>query len=361
MHVVYGETINDVVMKILEKVLTEGVDVSTRNGSAVSIYDVSIVLENPKSRHLSLIGRKNNIFSTFAETMWVLAGDNRINPYLSFFLPRAPEYSDDGITWRGAYGERLYAYGQLENVIEQFRKEGIFTRRAVISLYMPDRDTSESLRKSYDLDDSLDIPCNNLIHFFVTPNKKLNIKVIQRSGDLIFGVSNINLFEFSLLQEMVLHILKNEIDDELELGYLHQSITNLHIYKNKINQAKDILDNKDKQEIKKNNSNHIEFPNSLEKAKEFFQCLVYFFESNINKKSEKMNNFKDSSIQLGDIFRKFSLKTEENLLWGYSEAILSYIYQEKLGRKISTYSNFDDDFNLSINSNYFNRTNKGNI
>ncbi|CAH1570869.1 Thymidylate synthase [Vibrio owensii] len=361
MHVVYGETINDVVMKVLEKVLTEGVDVSTRNGSAISIHDVSMILQNPKSRHLSLIGRRNNIFSTFAETIWVLAGDNRIKPYLNFFLPRAPEYSDDGITWRGAYGERLYAYGQLENVIEQFRKEGIFTRRAVISLYMPERDTSEGLKKSYNLDNSLDIPCNNLIHFFVTPDKKLNIKIIQRSGDLIFGVSNINLFEFSLLQEMVLQILKSEIDDELELGYLHQSITNLHIYSNKIHQAREIFDNREKQETSRLNTDYIEFPVSLAESQEFFKCLVYYFESNINKETEKMNSFKDSSSELENIFRKFSLKTEKNLLWGYSTAILSYIYQEKLGRKISIESNFGDDFNLSINSNHFNRLDKGNI
>ncbi|MFM2642210.1 thymidylate synthase [Vibrio chagasii] len=355
MHVVYGETINDVVMKVLEKVLTEGVGVSTRNGDAVSIYDVSMILQNPKSRHLSLIGRRNNIFSTFAETIWVLAGDNKIKPYLNFFLPRAPEYSDDGITWRGAYGERLYAYGQLENVIEQFRKEGIYTRRAVISLYMPERDTSESLKKSYDLDNSLDIPCNNLIHFFVTPDKKLNIKVIQRSGDLIFGVSNINLFEFSLLQEIVLHILKNEIDEKLELGYLHQSVTNLHIYSNKISQAKEIFDNKGNQETNKINNDPIEFPKSLEDTKCFFQCLVCYFESKINEKPEEMDSFEDSSIELNNIFIKFSLKNDSNLLWGYSLAILSYIYQEKVDREICISSSFGDDFNLSINSNYFNR------
>lgn len=32
MHVIYGETINDVIMKLLEKVLNEGVRISTRNG-----------------------------------------------------------------------------------------------------------------------------------------------------------------------------------------------------------------------------------------------------------------------------------------------------------------------------------------
>lgn len=65
--------------------LNEGVRVSTRNGDAITIYDVSMILRNPRSRHLSLAGRKNNIFSTFAEAIWVFAGDNRIKPYLTFF------------------------------------------------------------------------------------------------------------------------------------------------------------------------------------------------------------------------------------------------------------------------------------
>lgn len=160
---------------------------------------------------------------------------------------------------------------------------------------------------------------------------------------------------------MVLQILKSEIDDELELGYLHQSITNLHIYSNKIHQAREIFDNREKQETSRLNTDYIEFPVSLAESQEFFKCLVYYFESNINKETEKMNSFKDSSSELENIFRKFSLKTEKNLLWGYSTAILSYIYQEKLGRKISIESNFGDDFNLSINSNHFNRLDKGNI
>ncbi|MDW1463181.1 thymidylate synthase [Vibrio sp. YT-16] len=358
MHVVYGETINDVIVKVLEKVLTEGVNVSTRNGDAVSLYDVSMILQNPRSRHLSLVGRKNNIFSTFAETMWVLAGDNRIKPYLTFFLPRAPEYSDDGITWRAAYGERLYAYRQLDNVIELFKEEGIFTRRAVISLYMPERDTRESLKTVYNLNNSLDIPCNNLIHFFITPDKKLNIKIIQRSGDLIFGVSNINIFEFSLLQEMVLYILQREVDSQLELGYLHQSVTNLHIYNNRLQQAKEIIRNKEQQITKQINNDKIEFPQSLSKTKNMFQEIVSFLEKKILAKPEDINNFSDAISEMKCIFNNHSLKTKENLLWGYAEATLSYIYQEKVNQPILLNTKFSDDFNLSVDSNHFNRMTK---
>ncbi|MDC9605567.1 thymidylate synthase [Xenorhabdus griffiniae] len=361
MHVVYGETINGVIMKVLEKVLTEGVRVSTRNGDAITIYDVSMILQNPRSRHLSLVGRKNNIFSTFAETMWVLAGDNRIKPYLTFFLPRAPKYSDDGVIWRAAYGERLYAYGQLENVIQQFKEDGIFTRRAVISLYMPDRDTNKSLRNVYNLGNSLDIPCNNLIHFFITPDKKLNIKIIQRSGDLIFGVSNINIFEFSLLQEMVLCILQREVDSQIQLGYLHQSVTNLHIYENRIQQAEEILKNKEQQITNLINNDEITFPPSVSETKFLFNDIVLFIEKKITSKSTKINTFNKEVEELKDIFDKYFVKTEGNLLWGYAEATLAYIFQEKLNQPIVLTTKLSDDFNLSVSSSYFNKFTKENI
>ncbi|VCY39214.1 Thymidylate synthase [Klebsiella pneumoniae] len=290
MHVIYGETINDVIMKLLEKVLNEGVRISTRNGDAITIYDVSMILRNPRSRHLSLAGRKNNIFSTFAEAIWVFAGDNRIKPYLNFFLPRAPKYSDDGVIWRAAYGERLYAHGQLENVVQQFKKEGIFTRRAVISLYMPDRDTNESLIKVYNIEHSVDIPCNNLIHFFITPDKNLNIKIVQRSGDLIFGVSNINLFEFSLLQEIVLSILQREVDSEIKLGYLHQSVTNLHIYDDdRVGQANEIYERKEEQMTDLINDDEISFPPSLQNIKSLFCDIVSFLERIITENEHKID------------------------------------------------------------------------
>ncbi|WP_221410023.1 thymidylate synthase [Klebsiella pneumoniae] len=277
-------------MKLLEKVLNEGVRISTRNGDAITIYDVSMILRNPRSRHLSLAGRKNNIFSTFAEAIWVFAGDNRIKPYLNFFLPRAPKYSDDGVIWRAAYGERLYAHGQLENVVQQFKKEGIFTRRAVISLYMPDRDTNESLIKVYNIEHSVDIPCNNLIHFFITPDKNLNIKIVQRSGDLIFGVSNINLFEFSLLQEIVLSILQREVDSEIKLGYLHQSVTNLHIYDDdRVGQANEIYERKEEQMTDLINDDEISFPPSLQNIKSLFCDIVSFLERIITENEHKID------------------------------------------------------------------------
>ncbi|HHN8314500.1 TPA: thymidylate synthase [Morganella morganii] len=345
-------------MKLLEKVLNEGVRISTRNGDAMTIYDISVILRNPRSRHLSLAGRKNNIFATFAEAIWVFAGDNRINPYLTFFLPRAPKYSDDGVIWRAAYGERLYAHGQLENVVQQFKKEGIFTRRAVISLYMPDRDTNESLIKVYNLEHSADIPCNNLIHFFITPDKKLNIKIAQRSGDLIFGLSYINIFEFSLLQEIVLSILQRDVDSNIKLGYLHLSVTNLHIYEDKIKQAEEIYKRKKEQITNLKNNDAILFPPSLQNIKSLFCDIVLFLEGIITKNTHEIDTINKETEKLKKIFIKHFVKTEKNLLWGYAEASLSYIFQKRFNQPIVLTAKLSNDFNLSVTSNHFNNSNK---
>ncbi|MGY3927467.1 thymidylate synthase [Aeromonas simiae] len=353
MHVVYGDNINSVIVNAIEKIFSDGVNTSSRNGEALTLHDVSIILNNPRSRHLNLSGRKNNIFATFAETLWVLAGMNEIAPYLSFFVPRAKEYSDDGIIWRAAYGERLYAYGQIDNVIKQFKCEGIYTRRAVISLYMPNRDTSESLLE-VNLENSLDIPCNNLIHFFVTPDKKLNIKITQRSGDLIFGVSHINIFEFGLLQEFVLFMLQKEVDSELTLGYLHQSITNLHIYKEKINQAKDILFNKDKQDLDIKNHDNIYFASSPQETKKLLHDIVSFIENKIIISTPDLPPIEQSRIEMKSIFSHYNVDYNGNLLWGYCDATLAYVYQKRLMQPITLHSTLSEDFISSVTKNNFN-------
>jgi len=154
-----GKTINDAVLKALEELIYNGYRTKSRNGDINTIYNFFSTIENPKARHLSLNGRKNNIFASIAETFWVFAGSNGIDPYLSFFLPRAKDFSDDGKNWRGGYPERIKNGNQLDDVIEQFRNEGIYTRRATLYIGDPNLDTKESLENVYGLDKTLDKPC----------------------------------------------------------------------------------------------------------------------------------------------------------------------------------------------------------
>ena len=153
-----GKSINEVVYKSLDKQISEGYRTKSRNGDISTIYNAFVTLDNPKARHLALEGRKNNIFATIAETFWVFAGSNNIDPYLSFFLPRAKDFSDDGVTWRGGYPERIITNNQIDDVLEQFRNEGIYTRRAVLVISDPHLDTVEGLAK-VGLETTKDRPC----------------------------------------------------------------------------------------------------------------------------------------------------------------------------------------------------------
>ncbi|EFR8469960.1 thymidylate synthase, partial [Salmonella enterica subsp. enterica serovar Agama] len=193
------------------------------------------------------------------------------------------------------------------------------------------------------------------------PDKKLNVKIIQRSGDLIFGVSNINIFEFSLLQDIVLSVLQKEVDSQITMGYLHQSVTNLHIYECRINQANEILKNKEKQITNLINDDDISFPPSLIGIKSLFNDIVSFLDIIITTAPQKISTIDKESEKLKNIFVKHAINTERNLLWGYAEAALSYIYQKRFNQPISLTAALSNDFNLSVSSNYFNENSKERI
>lgn len=234
-----GEDINDTVLMALEYIMNRGKEIQTRNGSARFVNDITLQIDNPQRRHLSLDGRKYNIYQLMAETFWVASGSGEISPFLEFFLPRAKNYSDDGKTWHGAYGPRMLAHGQLDDLITTFRREGLSTRRAILMIADPAFDNLRAIKENYDTETPKDIPCNREMAFYVVDNK-LNAKVIQRSGDMIFGTGSINPFEFTFIQEMVYNMLL-EYFPELELGVYRWHITNAHIYSDYYDQAKTII------------------------------------------------------------------------------------------------------------------------
>ena len=236
-----GEDINDTVLLALEYIMNRGKEIQTRNGSARFVNDITLQIDNPQRRHLSLDGRKYNIYQLMAETFWVASGSGEISPFLEFFLPRAKNYSDDGKTWHGAYGPRMLAHGQLEDLIATFRREGLSTRRAILMIADPALDNLTAIKEKYDSEAPKDIPCNREMAFYVVDNK-LNAKVIQRSGDMIFGTGSINPFEFTFIQEMVYNMLL-EYFPELELGVYRWHITNAHIYSDYYDQANAIIHN----------------------------------------------------------------------------------------------------------------------
>ena len=229
-------SVNHALPQLLDLLLQEKTR-GSRNGRMKELGPVSITIEKPWLRYVSVAERKVSLPAQIAETMWVLAGRNDVE-WLSHYLPRAKDFSDDGTTWSGGYGPSLRAWGpdrvdQLWHVVELLR-EDVETRRAVISLYDPARDTAPGLK---------DVPCNNWLSFRVGNDGRLHLNVATRSNDIIWGWSGINTFEWSVLLAVVCALTG------LAQGTIRYNITSLHLYERHFAKARRIVDANRMQEV----------------------------------------------------------------------------------------------------------------
>ena len=207
-------TVNDALPDLAQHVLN-GEELGSRKGERVlERLHQQITLTEPWDRYPRLGLRKASLPAQIAETMWILAGRNDVG-WLSYYLPRAAEFSDNGETWRGGYGPRLRYFDgidQIAHVVDVLQQDPA-SRRAVISIYDPNIDTAPGK----------DIPCNDFITF-QSRLGELHAHVFVRSNDLMWGWSGINAFEWSVLQEVIAGILG------IEAGTLTFSISSLHAY-----------------------------------------------------------------------------------------------------------------------------------
>lgn len=214
--------VNTALPSLLNLALTHGRKVDSRNGETVELMNHQFTLSNPARYEVFAPGRKASLPAAIAETMWILAGRNDIE-WLSHYLPRAAEFSDNGKTWRGGYGPRIRKWDggpedlgetvdQLAHVVDLLKRDAL-TRRAVINLYNP----------KFDSADGKDIPCNNWLHFLYRDNA-LHLHVVARSNDIMWGWSGINAFEWTVLLNVVANLTG------LERGTITFSVSSLHLY-----------------------------------------------------------------------------------------------------------------------------------
>lgn len=229
MHNITGKNITDSFYQALEYINANGQVFDTWKGKVLEIGPIILEIENPKERCLVIPHRYSNIIGTIAETLWVLGGRNDVK-YLAQYLPRASDFSDDGATWRGAYGTRLknwYGINQIDEVVKLLKKIP-YTGRAVMSLFDP--------RIDYDTQ-SKDIPCNNWIQFLMRDGK-LNMLVSVRANDLIWGFSGINMFEWTVLQELIAGWLG------VEVGRYYHFVGSLNIFERHFERMDKMLNNR---------------------------------------------------------------------------------------------------------------------
>ncbi len=217
MTTIQARNVNDAYNAGLELLKREGrVETSRLGPVKVTPFPVMTIYEKPCERVLFDSTRNANPFFHMAEAIWMLSGSNDIR-WLANFNKQMLEYSDNGRTTHGAYGHRWrrhFSLDQLDAIIGMLRRDRQ-ERKAVLAMWDVDSDLHTPNK---------DIPCNTHIYFRVIVNK-LDMTVMCRSNDVIWGCYGANVVHFSFLQEFMASAIG------VDVGKYYHFSNNYHIYK----------------------------------------------------------------------------------------------------------------------------------
>jgi hypothetical protein len=173
------------------------------------------VYTNPLERLIFDPVRDANPFFHLIDALWLFSGSNKVDLPRTF-LARITDFSDDGQTFHGAYGQRLrYAYGfdQIDEAVNILTKTPD-SRQVVLSIWHPEQDLGAKTK---------DMPCNDMIMLDIVDDQ-LCMTVCNRSNDVIWGAYGANVVQFSMLQELMAAMIG------VGVGPYCQMSNNFHVY-----------------------------------------------------------------------------------------------------------------------------------
>lgn len=207
------KSLDDLLHKVTSKLLKSRNRIKASRGDATELTGVLLQLTDPRAR-LSRTEKKGHVFSCLGELLWYLAGTNDLH-FISYYVPRYEQESDDGQTIHGGYGPRLFnmagQYNQIENVLNLLKKRRS-SRRAVIQLF-----DAEDIARHHK-----EIPCTCTLQFMVR-NGRLHMFTYMRSNDAFLGLAH-DIFAFTMLQEIMARAIG------VDIGAYKHAAGSLHLY-----------------------------------------------------------------------------------------------------------------------------------
>jgi len=258
MYVINARNVNDAYLKGLALLRHAGDAGTSRNGPVlVSPRPVTTVYDNPQERVLFNARRDANPFFHLFESLWILGGRND-SAYLDQFVHDfGSRYAEAGGQMYGAYGYRLrsgWDVDQLTAAVQRLQRDPN-DRRVVLTMWDPSLDVwapevelDERGRPQLAwLEEPKDLPCNLMILPRVRKNHLtrggeptydtvLDITVVCRSNDIVWGAYGANAVHFSVLQEYLAARIG------VEVGTMYQVSNNWHGYVNVLNKVQDAGD-----------------------------------------------------------------------------------------------------------------------
>ena len=214
LNVFHGTCFEDNYKKILDLILNNGKKRHVRGFNTLEISPFLYITDKPQLNMLMSKTRNINKAFAIAEWLWIMSGRNdaeMIIPYNKNII----QYSDDKITFNGAYGINLKS--QLDYAIETLISDR-YSRQAIISIW------NKNPKKSKD------IPCTLSFQFLVEDNK-LNMITMMRSNDVWLGLPY-DFFNFTMIQAWIAFKLN------LEIGYYNHFVGSIHLYENNFEKAR---------------------------------------------------------------------------------------------------------------------------
>jgi thymidylate synthase len=212
MHIT-ANTLDDLLRPVFSKLLASRDYINPTRGKATEATAVLLQLTNPRAR-LSRTETKSRFSSCIGELLWYLAKTKDLK-FISYYLSRYQEESEDGRTVYGGYGPRLFdmrGTDQIKNVLTLLKKNRD-SRRAVIQLF----DAADIAKKHKE------IPCTCTLQFMIRRGR-LHMLTNMRSNDAFLGLPH-DVFAFTMLQEIMARSLG------LEPGIYSHAVGSLHLYK----------------------------------------------------------------------------------------------------------------------------------
>ena len=222
------DNVNQALSEALMQFAINGQPENSRNGECLVYPEpVLTVYKRPTECVLFSPARNANPWFHLFEALWMLAGRRDVE-WITQYNSQFKQFSDDGVNFHGAYGHRWrswFARDQLLWVVSELQKRPE-SRRVVLSMWDPCVDPE------YVQQHGKDAPCNT--HAYIDcRNDELNITVCCRSNDVWWGAYGSNAVHFSVLQEVLAAML------QVPVGVYRQFSNNLHIYYDKVPQARD--------------------------------------------------------------------------------------------------------------------------
>lgn len=226
MQVIRARNVHKALPEGLRLLQNQGVVRDSRNGPVrVCPEPVTTLYARPLERVLYWGLRDISPWLGFFEGLWMLGGRNDVK-FVGDIVKRMRTFSDDGETLHGAYGHRWRAHfdlegggnpnlpDQLTTIIGRLRADPT-DRRCVLAMWDPCADLNVV---------SKDLPCNTHIYFGINADNALDMTVLCRSNDAVFGAHGTNAVHFSMLQEYIAgHI-------GVKVGRYWQVSNNYHAY-----------------------------------------------------------------------------------------------------------------------------------